>query len=197
MILFAAVRIINKDYDLYLAELKFRQILEMRKTDKSNTFNLVIEANKGILYKIANSYCKEIEDRNDLVQEIILKLWQVFDTYNSEFKHSTWIYRIALNTAISKYRKEKVREKYFTPLTESILEHRDTDITNETEQKYTLLQQFISELKELDKALMLLYLEEKSYKEIAEILGISESNVGTKIGRLKSSLKNKFIKENV
>lgn len=168
----------------------------MTKIDNSDIFISVIEAHKGIIYKVANSYCKDLEDRNDLVQDIILKLWNAFDTYNDEFKHSTWIYRIALNIAISNYRKEKVREKYFTPLAVSIFDLHDDDNATAKEHKYVLLQQFISELKELDKALMLLYLEEKNYKEIAEILGISESNVGTKISRLKSLLKDKFIKEN-
>ena len=164
--------------------------------DKADIFLSVIESNKGIIYKIANSYCKDKEDRNDLVQEIILKLWQAFDEYNDEYKHSTWIYRIALNAAISNYRKEKVREKHLTPIAESFLGFEGDNSTNETELKYILLQQFISELKELDKALMLLYLEEKNYKEIAEILGISESNVGTKISRVKNLLKEKFSKIN-
>lgn len=169
----------------------------MAKIDNPGIFLSVIESNKGIIYKIANSYCKDTEDRNDLVQEIILKLWLAFDTYNNEFNHSTWIYRIALNTAISNYRKEKVRKKYFTPISESFFEHEDTKDSTETEHNYMLLQQFIAELKELDKALMLLYLDEKNYKEIAEILGISESNVGTKINRLKGLLNDKFIKQNL
>ena len=169
----------------------------MAKTDNSTIFISVIEANKGIIYKIANTYCKDTEDRNDLVQEITLKLWQAFDTYNDAFKHSTWIYRVALNTAISNYRKEKTREKYFTPIPAGFIEQADTDVTTKKEHHYNLLQQFISGLKEMDKALMLLYLEEKSYKEIAEILGISESNVGTKISRLKDLLKEKFNKENL
>lgn len=100
-----------------------------------------------------------------------------------------------MNTAISNYRKEKVREKYFSPISEPLLELEDVGNTNESEQTYSLLHQFILELKELDKALMLLYLEEKSYKEIAEIIGISESNVGTKISRLKNTLKENFLKE--
>lgn len=169
----------------------------MAKTDNSNIFISVIEANKGIIYKIAKSYCKDTDDWHDLVQEIILKLWQAFDTYNDTFKHSTWIYRIALNTAISNYRKEKAREKYFAPISASLIEPGDIDNTSETEHKHALLQKFIAELRELDKALMLLYLEEKSYSEIAEILGISESNAGTKINRLKGLLKDKFIKENI
>lgn len=168
----------------------------MTKIDKADIFLSVIESHKGIIYKIANSYCADTEDRNDLVQDIILRLWQVFEEYNDEFKYSTWIYRIAINVAISNYRREKVREKYFTSNSEPFFEIADFYNSLETERKYTLLRQFISELKELDKALMLLYLEEKNYKEISEILGISESNVGTKMGRIKNLLKEKFSKIN-
>ncbi len=155
-------------------------------------FIQVLENNKGILYKVANAYCKDTEDRKDLVQEIVYQLWKSFDNYNAHYKHSTWIYRIALNVAISFYRKAHVRKGYTDTLTESILEFSDTGFGEETEQQLILLQQFIAELKEMDKALMLLYLEEKSHKEIADIIGISESNVGTKINRIKTVLTQKF-----
>ena len=82
----------------------------MTQTSNTNLFLSVIETNKGIIYKVANSYCKDIEDRNDLVQEIVLRLWKSFDSYDQHFRHSTWIYKIALNTAISFYRKEKTRK---------------------------------------------------------------------------------------
>lgn len=169
----------------------------MTKIDKNDLFLSVIESNKGIIYKIANSYCRSQEDRHDLVQEITLKLWQSFDTYNNEFKHSTWIYRIALNTAISYYRKEKVREKYVKAITPSLIAYEDIDASRETEHPYILLQQFIAGLKEMDKAIMLLYLEDKSYAAIAEIMGISETNAGTKISRLKGLLKEKFNQQNL
>src|SRR5258706_15969436 len=164
----------------------------MNSTDKSNLFLSVIECNKGILYKVANLYCKDSEERKDLVQEIIIQLWESFENYTSQYKYSTWIYRIALNVAISFYRKENRREHVSNPLSDGILNFVDTNVTGETEKEIGLLQQFISELKELDKALMLLYLEEKSHKEIAEIIGISETNVSTKIGRIKTILKQKF-----
>ena len=160
--------------------------------NKNNLFISVIESHKGILYKIANSYCKDSEDRNDLIQEIIIQLWKSFENYNDQYKYSTWIYRIALNVAISFYRKENRRKEIANPITDSILNFAETSSTNDTENNINLLQQFISELKELDKALMLLYLEEKNHKEIAEIIGISETNVATKIGRIKTSLKQKF-----
>lgn len=160
--------------------------------DKSDFFLSVIETNKGIIYKVANLYCKDTEDRKDLVQEIVLKLWKSFDSYNEQFRHSTWIYRIALNAAISFYRKEKLRKKITTPFSESLFNIGDFEDNKLIEQSTLFLNQFISELKELDKALMLLYLEEKSHKEMAEIIGITETNIATKIGRLKTILKNKF-----
>ena len=159
---------------------------------KSEKFLSVIQAHKGIIYKVANAYCKDAEDRNDLVQEIMIQLWNSFDKYNEQFKYSTWIYQIALNIAISFYRKESRRHSLSNPINESILNYTDTHTDDRTEESISILHRFIAELKELDKALMLLYLEEKSYKEIAEIIGISETNVATKIGRIKTILKQKF-----
>ncbi len=164
----------------------------MDKIDKSDIFLSVIESNKGIIYKIANSYCKDTEDRKDLVQEIIVQLWKSFDDYNDNFRHSTWMYRISLNTAISFYRKENSRKKISNPLTDGIITFPDNDGFEDKKTDLVVLQQMISQLKDLDKALMLLYLEEKSHKEISQIIGISETNVATKISRIKNSLKQKF-----
>jgi RNA polymerase sigma factor (sigma-70 family) len=164
----------------------------MTSSDQSNLFLSVIQTHKGIVYKIANSYCTDTEDRKDLVQEIIVQLWKSFDNYSDQYKYSTWIYRIALNVSISFYRKENRRKQVSNPLSDGILNFVDTYIVDEIEENIGFLQRFIAELKELDKALMLLYLEEKSHKEIAEIIGISESNVATKIGRIKTVLKQKF-----
>ncbi len=161
--------------------------------DRTERFLSVIDSHKGILYKIANSYCKDTEDRKDLVQEIIYQLWKSFDNYTEEYKYSTWIYRIALNVAISFYRKENRRKQVSNPLSDDILHFADSPTANETEENIGFLQQFIAELKDLDKALMLLYLEEKSHREIAEIIGISETNAATKIGRIKQLLKQKFL----
>lgn len=164
----------------------------MRAEQKPDQFLAVVDTYKGIIYKIAHSYCKDAETRKDLVQEIVVQLWKAFDRYDNQYKQSTWIYRIALNVAISFYRKETRRKEISNPLSDSILSLADDSNVHETETNLGLLQQFISELKELDKALMLLYLDEKSHKEISEIIGISETNVATKIGRIKILLKQKF-----
>jgi len=166
----------------------------MKTTQRSDNFLAVVEKYKGLIYKIANSYCSNPEARKDLVQEIIVQIWKSFDNYNNQFSQSTWIYRIALNVAISFYRKEIRRKGISKPLPESILNFEDPNTAPETDANLVALQQFISELKELDKALMLLYLDEKSYKEISEIIGITETNVATKIGRIKILLKQKFSK---
>ena len=163
--------------------------------NKPDQFLSVVESHKGIIYKVANSYCNDLEDRKDLVQEIILKLWKSLDSYDDQFKHSTWIYRIALNTAISFYRKERTRKELNTPFSESLFAVADLGIDHQIEEKASFLNQFIAELKELDKALMLLYLEEKSHKEMAEIIGITETNVATKIGRIKNVLKQRFLQQ--
>ncbi|NCA85386.1 MAG: RNA polymerase sigma factor [Clostridia bacterium] len=164
----------------------------MDKTDKSDIFLSAIELNKGIIYKVANSYCKNVEDRKDLVQEIIIHLWKSFDNYDNNFRHSTWMYRISLNVAISFYRKEHSRKRISNPLTDGIVDFPHYDSVEDNESNLGILQQMILQLKNLDKALMLLYLEEKSHKEISQIIGISETNVATKINRIKNVLKQQF-----
>ena len=157
--------------------------------DTANFLN-VIEANKGIIYKVANAYCRDPENRKDLIQEIAVQLWLAFPKYDEQFMLSTWIYRIALNVSISFYRKETKRDQLSQELTNEILS-LTTDETD-TGPEMSMLHQFIRELKEIDRALILLYLEERSQQEIADILGISPSNVSTKVGRIKEQLRQKF-----
>ena len=155
-------------------------------------FLKLIDGHRRIIFKICNSYCPNKTTREDLAQEIIFQLWRSYDSFNSEYKFSTWMYRIALNVAISFYRKESRSAKTISfPETVPDVEDKN-DGSHHTEENISLLQQFIHELKELDKALMILYLEEKNHKEIAEILGITETNVATKISRIKEKLKQKF-----
>lgn len=159
--------------------------------DKTEFLKL-IQDNRGIILHICNAYCTNPSNREDLAQEIIYQLWKSGNSFNADHRFTTWMYRIALNVAISFYRKEKNRhvtvplEKYTTETAQQ------ADATAETEHNHQLLQQFINELKELDRALMIVYLEGKTYAEIADILGITETNVATKLNRIKNNLKEKI-----
>ena len=168
------------------------------KESKKDEFLGTIDAHKKIIYKIVNSYCQNKEDRKDLEQEIIIQLWNSFDRYNDEYKYSTWMYRIALNVAISFYRKEKKWSVNYGYYSEdsilSIVDEGEEEGEAELDYHIKLLQEFINNLNELNKALMLLYLEERPYAEMAEILGITKTNVATKISRLKLKLKKEFKK---
>lgn len=150
-----------------------------------------IEENQKIIYKVCNSYCYNKRDREDLGQEIVYHLIKSYRSFNPDFRFSTWMYRVALNVAISFYRKTKKEN-----IINLVEEHEDKEDHNEHEvqlqENLARLQQFINQLKELDKAMMILYLESKSYREIAEIIGISETNVSTRISRIKEKLKQKF-----
>ena len=160
-----------------------------------DNFLKLIESNKKIIFKICNSYCRNNSEREDLAQEIIYNLWKSGEQFNADYKFSTWMYRVALNVAISFYRKENKRQT--TPLNEHVFNIEDSISASATsEENINLLQKFINALKELDRALMILYLEEKSYIEIADILGISETNVATRISRCKEKLKRKFLQHN-
>jgi RNA polymerase sigma factor (sigma-70 family) len=161
--------------------------------DERNKVIQIIMQNMGIIHKVANMFCKSQEDKDDLVQEIMTQLWSSFEKYDDAYKLGTWMYRVSLNIAISFYRKKQTQEQYFMPLDEKLDIISNDENENEVEtNNLELLEKFISELKEFDKALMLLYLEKKSHQEISEILGITTSNVSTKIARIKEGLKQQF-----
>ena len=153
-------------------------------------FQTLIEEHKKILYKVCNSYCRNRNNRDDLAQEIIIQLWKSFGAFNERRRFSTWMYRIALNVAISFYRPENTRTRYIISSDDHLLEVADK--TEDQSEDVRLLYQFIERLDPLDKALTLLYLDENSYQEIADVLGISETNVATKINRLKMKLRQDF-----
>jgi RNA polymerase sigma factor (sigma-70 family) len=157
-------------------------------------FKEIIEKHKGILFKVAHMYCRDDEDRQDLIQEIKIQIWRSLHKYDDKYKITTWLYRISLNVAISFYRKNAGKKANTVPLDEQISRISEVD-NSDKEHQLQLLDQFINELNDFDKALMLLYLEEKSHAEIADILGISVSNVSTKAGRIKDKLKKRFSNE--
>jgi len=161
--------------------------------DYRQRFQDIIVEHKGIFLKIARTYCSDEIDRQDLVQEIMIQVWKALPTYNQSVKISTWLYRIALNVAISFYRKGSSLKSRSIPLSKQVFQVQEEQTLHKEEQ-LNLLERFITELKELDKALILLYLDNKSHIEIAEILGISITNVSTKVGRIKEHLKQKFSK---
>jgi RNA polymerase sigma-70 factor (ECF subfamily) len=148
----------------------------------------IINAHKGILLKVIRIYCRTVEDWKDLEQEIVIQLWKSFGRYDDQFKLSTWIYRVALNVAVSHYRKERKRQ-HDAALEDAILIMTDESWEEELQWRKSVLYELIDGLDKLNKALIILYLDEHSNKEIAEILGISESNVSTKLNRIKNQFK--------
>lgn len=154
-----------------------------------NRFQTLVEEHKKILYKVCNSYCKNPEDRDDLAQEIIAQLWRSFGAFDERVRFSTWMYRVALNVAISFYRRESVRSRHVVSGDERLLE--TVDDTGSPSEEIRQLYQWIGELDPLSKALVILYLDGNNHQEIAGILGITQTNVATKIGRLKDALRQK------
>ena len=150
-------------------------------------FQPLVEKHRKILYKVCNSYCRDRDARDDLAQEIIIQLWRSFDKFDGRCRFSTWMYRIALNVAISFYRSESARTRHVISDEEYLLQAIDE--TESQPEDIRLLYRFIEGLDPLNKALVLLYLDGNNYQEIASVLGISETNVATKINRLKNKMK--------
>ncbi len=163
----------------------------MNQKEKTQRFKKIIKENKGILFKVINTYCKDFIDKKDLEQEILIQLWKSFDKYNSEYKISTWIYRIAMNVSISFYRKNKNRPSNLS-IDSIFIENKYDENTNEINDNSRLLHFFIDKLNKLDKAIILLYLDDYNYEEISDIIGITETNVGSKINRIKNKLKKTY-----
>ena len=149
----------------------------------------LLEQHRGIVLKVAGTYAWHPEDRADLAQEIAAQLWRAFPKYDESRSFPTWMYRIALNVAISSVRGDGARRQHAVPLDEDLHEVGIDGTDHEADQHLRLLRRCIERLEPLNRALLLLYLEDRSHREIAEVLGISESNVATKLGRLKQRLR--------
>ena len=161
--------------------------------DKKEIFITSIKNNEGLIYKIASVYTNNIDDRNDLVQEIIYQLWKSFDSFNQKAGLSTWMYRVAMNVAIYHLKVSK-RKVVTVPMDGQALNFNEADNSG-NEEKWQVLRQHLNKLNLLDKGIVMLYLENKSYEEIAQIIGISISNVGTKLSRIKEKLKEQISKQ--
>jgi RNA polymerase sigma-70 factor (ECF subfamily) len=148
-------------------------------------FTALIRRHGALIHKIAFAYCREPADRDDLVQDIAAQLWRSRERYDPRFAHTTWIYRIALNVAISFYRRERRHRDQRA----AIDDHPIAVAPIEPAPELARLLRGIAALGPLDRALVVLYLEGSDHAAIAEVLGISISNVGTKLGRIKARLR--------
>lgn len=144
---------------------------------------------QNLVHKICRIYTKDIDSHNDLFQEIAIQLWKSYPNYKGESKFSTWAYRVALNTAISLFRKSS-KEIKTSDVDFSMYQFSAHEYNEEEEQQLKLMYSAIHQLNDIDKALIFLYLEDKDYKEISQTLGISEGNVRVKLNRIKTKLKN-------
>src|SRR5687768_4599687 len=159
--------------------------------DTRQQFGELLERHRGIVFKVANTYAWHQDDRADLAQEIAAQLWRAFPGYDPARSFSTWMYRVALNVAISHVRSDSQRQRHAVPLDED-LNDVATEGDHEAGQQVRALHRFIARLEPLNRALLLLYLDDRSHRESAEILGISESNVATKLGRLKQRIRSEI-----
>lgn len=147
-------------------------------------FLATIQQHQGILHKLCRLYRDSPEDREDLFQEMIYQLWKSFPSFEGNAKISTWIYRIALNTALAGFRKRSIPVTYTDTFPE--ISTTENNTTLQQDQLFAALKQ----LSDADKAIIALYLEEMSYQEIAGIIGIDENYVGVKLNRIKNRIKN-------
>lgn len=148
-------------------------------------FISLVEAHKRIIYKVCYMYASDRENLNDLYQEVVINLWKAFPRFRGECEASTWVYRIGLNTCISFFRKSKSRPEV-VPITVDLEAFADEE---DQTARLNELYRMINSLNQLERALILLWLEERSYQEIAEIIGISRNNVAVKLNRIREKLK--------
>ncbi|MFI5139600.1 MAG: RNA polymerase sigma factor [Sphingobacteriales bacterium] len=156
--------------------------------NKETRFLELMAENKGILFKISKVYQNDPEDRNDLQQEMILQLWLAFDSFKGESKFSSWMYRVALNTAIVFFKKLK-RRPDSEQLPHNFDQPEELSATGEKEAQLALFYKAVQHLDKVEKALVYLYMENQPYNEIAAALGITEGNVRVRVNRLKNKLK--------
>ena len=159
--------------------------------DKKSRFLELVEQNQDIVHKICHLYAWNVDDRKDLGQEIVCQLWKSYPSFRSDSTFTTWMYRVALNTALLNVRRNRRRVQ-----TESLSVHHG-DIPaggtgREEHGKIGRLYEAISRLHPFNRAIILLYLDQLSYKEISDVIGISESNVSVRLVRIKKKLKERL-----
>lgn len=158
------------------------------KKELEHSFVEELEQHQNIVHKVCRMYTNDRESHNDLFQEITIQLWKAYGKFRGESKFSTWMYRVAINTAITLYRKSK-RSINTTDFDSFDFKIKAEAYDEEEEQKLKLMYSAVKQLNDIEKALVFLYLEDKSYKEISETMGISEVNARVKMNRVKTKLK--------
>jgi len=162
----------------------------MRGREQQRAFETLLREHQRIVFKVVSVYARHPEDRRDLTQEICVQLWRSFPSFDEKrARFSTWMYRVALNVAVSQMRRPPRRDERFEALDQQQLDAAGTVGIAEPDERVEALHRFIAQLDPLNRALILLYLEDRGYGDIAEILGISETNVATKISRIKQKLR--------
>lgn len=156
------------------------------------TFVALVDAHAGIVPKVARVYAWTAADRDDLAQDILAQAWRAFPGYDAARPFGTWLYRIALNVAISWLRRHVPRQRLTVPLDVDEHDLGGVGLDGEEAERVAALTAAIRELAPLDRALVLLYLDDHPHREIAAVLGISESNVATKLQRLKQRLRRRL-----
>ena len=160
----------------------------MQEKETARRFEEQINAHELMIHKVCRMYAYTAADRQDLFQDIVVQLWQAFPKFRGDSKFSTWLYRVAINTAMTRARKKKVSVAYVDP--EAIPTNRgeDTALQNEME-RLQVLNVAISQLNEVERAVLILYLEERSYEEMEEVLGMTQNALRVKISRIKDKLR--------
>lgn len=154
----------------------------------------ILERNIGIIIRISRVYTKVEQDKEDLINDITLELWKSFKSFKGNSKISTWIYRVALNTSMN-YKRKKRNDTLFSSINDFKTETSEWLNEQDNSEQSEILYRCIDDLNELNKAIILLYLDGNSHDDISEITGISKTNVGTRIGRIKEQIRNLVIKK--
>lgn len=151
-------------------------------------FSERISEHQGIVHKVSRMYCNDEEDRKDLLQEILIQLWKSYPSFRGDAKFSTWMYRVALNVAIQDFRNTKKKQRFFLQTNEFKEISEEKEAIRQDEQ-LALMHKAVANLSKVEKAIVMLHLEEKPNEEIAEIVGISQNLVRVKMHRIKLKLK--------
>jgi RNA polymerase sigma factor (sigma-70 family) len=160
----------------------------LQKQEAEKEFEKRISEHELLLYKICGMYAYTEADRQDLFQEIVIQLWKSYSKFKGDAQFSTWLYRVAINTAITGLRKKKKSITSYEPVS-SIEQISDENSTMAEEERLRQLYKAIEQLNDVEKAIVMLYMEERSYNEMEDILGISQGNLRVKMNRIKDKLR--------